>query len=581
MAMPNPTGTTRRSRWARGVRGGRARLVASGIAIMSVAVPVVVTLVATTVPAAAHAVLLSSTPADGAELERAPSMVVLSFNEPVTVPPDGVRVYDGQLERVDLPVAASDATAEVLVPLRQDLDAEGYVVVWRVVSADSHPVAGVVRFTIGDAAALDDDTVAELFGGAGSTATGVLGPLARAATTIATLMAFGAMVATGFGVARSVASRFAMRSATVGIVASLAAVGVQAAAVTGRGWRALEPQTVSAVMTSGFGQATTLRVIWLAALLILLRWRAPTAVAVLAAGVAAGSFALDGHQRSVDPTWLLMSADVVHVLAVGVWMGGLVMLVSLLTRSHDGMDRRTVAAVRRFSTVALGTVAVVAVSGGVMGWVLVGHGGGIATPYGWTLVAKVAIVVIVVGIAGWNRWRLLPDLERLVDEPEPPAGAVSPTRAGPDPTVPRQLTVMMRIEVGLLALVLVLSGFLVSTPPPVQSETGGLVVAAVSIDATTDVELVIEPASVGLNTVHLYAFDQLGMPTDAIDDVALEFTYVPEGIGPLRIDPFFAGTGHWITNTDILAFQGTWQVELIFGLDRFTEVRRTVTFEVR
>lgn len=110
---------------------------------------------------------------------------------------------------------------------------------------------------------------------------------------------------------------------------------------------------------------------------------------------------------------------------------------------------------------------------------------------------------------------------------------------------------------------------------------GGLVVAAVSIDATTDVELVIEPASVGLNTVHLYAFDQLGMPTDAIDDVALEFTYVPEGIGPLRIDPFFAGTGHWITNTDILAFQGTWQVELIFGLDRFTEVRRTVTFEVR
>jgi hypothetical protein len=52
---------------------------------------------------------------------------------------------------------------------------------------------------------------------------------------------------------------------------------------------------------------------------------------------------------------------------------------------------------------------------------------------------------------------------------------------------------------------------------------------------------------------------------------------VPEEIGPLRIEPFFAGTGHWTTNTEALAFDGEWRIEVIAGLDRFTEERAEIT----
>jgi len=534
-------------------------------------------MVAAASPAMAHAALVASDPADGVVLDSLPSMVVLTFNEPVTVPPDGIRVYDGRLSRVDAPVApATDATSEVLVPLNEGLGPDGYVIVWRVVSADSHPVAGVIRFSVGEGTAVSDEVAAELFGGAGRDLTGVIGPLVRTVIYAAALLAFGALVATGFGVTRQAASRVALRAGIVAIVASVVGVGIQAAAVTGRGWQALNSDVVSAVMASSFGQSTLLRVIWLVALVVLLRWRAPIVVAVCASAVAAGSFALDGHQRSIDPTWLLTSADVVHLLAAGLWAGGLVMLATVMNRKGVGISAQAteIAArsLRRFSAMSLGSVVVIALTGAIMAQVLVASPRGITTTYGWTLVGKVAIVVIVLGIAAWNRWRLVPGLDIL---------AHAPTSVDGDPTVPRQLVVTTRIEAGLLGVVLVLSGFLAALPPPVQTAAAqDMFVTTVEVDEAVELELVIDPSRVGLNTVHLYALDAIGMPTDAVADIAMEFTYLDEGIGPFRIEPFFAGTGHWITNTDIFAFAGQWEVDIIVGLDRFTEVRRTVRWEI-
>ena len=58
------------------------------------------TWLASALPAAAHAVLLEPRPADGTELEAPPEVVLLQFDEPVEVPPDGVRVYDQDADRV-------------------------------------------------------------------------------------------------------------------------------------------------------------------------------------------------------------------------------------------------------------------------------------------------------------------------------------------------------------------------------------------------------------------------------------------------------------------------------------------------
>ena len=103
-----------------------------------------VTLIATAVPASAHDVLRSTNPADGAVVDRLPDRVVLTFDEPalaigteVVVTGPAGPVSDGPPQLVD---------AEVRQPVRAG-PAGRYTVLWRVTSADGHPVSGTFAFT--------------------------------------------------------------------------------------------------------------------------------------------------------------------------------------------------------------------------------------------------------------------------------------------------------------------------------------------------------------------------------------------------------------------------------------------------
>jgi len=119
-----------------------ARAVAEVLATVLSAVAV--TLIATAVPASAHDVLRSTNPADGALVDRLPDRVVLTFDEPalaigteVVVTGPAGPVSDGQPQLVD---------AEVRQPVRAG-PAGRYTVLWRVTSADGHPVSGTFAFT--------------------------------------------------------------------------------------------------------------------------------------------------------------------------------------------------------------------------------------------------------------------------------------------------------------------------------------------------------------------------------------------------------------------------------------------------
>jgi len=119
-----------------------ARAVAEVLATVLSAVAV--TLIATAVPASAHDVLRSTNPADGALVDRLPDRVVLTFDEPalaigteVVVTGPAGPVSDGPPQLVD---------AEVRQPVRAG-PAGRYTVLWRVTSADGHPVSGTFAFT--------------------------------------------------------------------------------------------------------------------------------------------------------------------------------------------------------------------------------------------------------------------------------------------------------------------------------------------------------------------------------------------------------------------------------------------------
>jgi copper transport protein len=582
------------------VGSGRRLLAAVSLAVLALLV------LGPAAPADAHAVLTGSSPSAGEELDAAPSEVRLSFNEPVSATGEALRVFDGDAVRIDDGPVDGVGGDEVAVALPDDLADGAYVAVYRVISADSHPVAGVISFTVGDAEALDDDAIAAI-AGPGDGALGTVGSVLRGVGYVGTLLAVGAVIfaaAVARGPAdRRRAERVGRPAALLGAVAVALHLPVQAAAVSGYG--VLEVLTdggvLGATLTSGFGQS------WLARLAALLALAVPWFVAGrtattakggtrrpllwlgAAAALALGSYLLDGHQRTVEPTWLLVGGDAIHLAGAAAWFGGVVVLLVTLRATRledDPVGGATVVA--RFSALAAWSVLALAVAGTAMSVPLVrGFGALTSTTYGWTLLAKVALVAVVVAVAAYNRRTLVPAIvARAV-----PAGAsvdaapqeTSPAAAGAAGAVAwTRLTRTVQLEAVLLVAVLGLTGFLVTTQP--AAEAAGLT-GPVSVDTalTDDVTLnvTVDPSEVGLNAIHVYAFDGTGQLTDEVDTIRLEFTFLDEGIGPFPVEPFVAGPGHWTATIEELRFAGDWEVRVVGGIGRFDEAEVTVPFAVR
>ena len=94
----------------------------------------------------AHASLVATEPRDGSMVAQAPKTVRLQFNEPVT--PAVIRVIDAEgRTRDDAAVHAADETIEITLPT--GLPAGTQVISYRVISADGHPVAGSMMFSVG------------------------------------------------------------------------------------------------------------------------------------------------------------------------------------------------------------------------------------------------------------------------------------------------------------------------------------------------------------------------------------------------------------------------------------------------
>ena len=152
------------------------------------------------------------------------------------------------------------------------------------------------------------------------------------------------------------------------------------------------------------------------------------ALAVLGAAAAGALFvhAQAGHAETQSSVRLLNVADQwLHMLAAGVWVGGLVWLL-LGLRNLDGPARA--AAVRRFSQLAFAAVAVIAVTGVLRAVPEVGSLGAlVSTSFGVTLLIKSGLFVALMGIAWRNRYRLVPKLAG----PAPAApGVLSPVMGG-------------------------------------------------------------------------------------------------------------------------------------------------------
>lgn len=542
-------------------------------------------LLAFPVTAGAHALLEQTSPQRGAVVERQPAAVSLGFSEPVEGNFGAVRVYDAAGERADEGAAfhPGDDDSKIGVRLRPDLADGTYTATYRVVSADSHVISGGFVFSVGAAGPPPGATVAELIGESGA------GPVADAAFGIARGLLYAAIALAVGGFAflllawapafagvggagprwRAAGASFLARlrsalllAAALGALGAVGGVVMQGAEAAGvPGTSALRWSIVSETLGTRFGTAWGLAVVaWLvfAALVVVLLRPAGQCpgrpgLALLAVPLAYLVLvpALGGHPSIQPPVALNFPANVLHVLAMAVWLGGLAALLFLVpaaTRRLEGAERgRLLAAVlSRFSQVALVAVAVVLLTGLVQAYVYVREPADLLdTAYGRAVLIKFVLLLAVLALAAYNRRRSVPRMERIA------AGGEAPGRAGV--TLRRAL----RGELALLLVVVGVTAALAAYAPPISAQAGPYSGEATAGPA--HVELTVDPARVGANQIHLYLFDaETGAQFTAAKEVSLSAALPDEEIGPLPLELRPSGPGHFVAPGAALGVAGEW-----------------------
>jgi copper transport protein len=579
-------------------------------------------------PAAwAHAQLLGSSPASGATVPVQPKQVIFEFNQAVGGTLGAVRVYDAHGNEVDdLNVSHPGGNEHWMgVGLKTHLPDGTYTGTYRVVSADTHIVYGGLVFNIGHAGAPPRFTVAGLIGKSESgKVTEVAFGVVRALNYLALALMVGGLAFLFFAWRPSLtavagaeprwseASRvFASRlgglfsvAIVVGVLVSVLGVLLQGASAAGVSlWASLKGSIIDNTLGSRFGEVWGLRAIdWLALGGLLLAAKAmhrdaipvlgsggrdaegaataarpPGAiVALLGIGGAYLAFtpALAGHASIESPVAVFFPSDVLHVLAGSVWVGGIACLLLALpgaTRQLEGAERSRLllATLARFSPLALGAVIVIAATGVIQAYIDVRSFHGLLhTAYGALILVKVALLLSLIGLGWINRQRVIPTLARLVGDGQSPGGiGVLARRA-------------MRGEAVLMLCVFGVTAALVSYAPPIDAATGPF--STNTTIGPAELEMTVEPARVGVNTIHLYLINSKdGSQFTATKELSATAALPSKGIGPLSVRANPSGPGHYTLNSAVLSPGGTWEIKITDRTSEFQEYSRTVEVPIR
>ncbi|MGY4961549.1 copper resistance CopC/CopD family protein [Streptomyces sp. 900105245] len=374
-------------------------------------------------PASAHAALTGSDPAQGVVVKKAPSQVSLTFSETVAMTGDSVRVLDPKGRPVQTGTPANVSGTTYAVRLKSGLAEGTYTVAYQVVSADSHPVAGAYTFSVG---APSPTVVSGTGPAAGGGAVGVLYGFGR-------YVSYAGFVVLAGGAAfvlacwRRGAGVRALQRLVVGGWLALTAATLWllllrgAYTTSGKLADVLDLDLLGQVLQTKTGAALVSRLLLLAAAALFvavlfgaytrreegeekrdLTFGLAVGGTVVAAGLAS-SWAMAEHASVGLQPGIAMPVDVVHLLAVATWLGGLTALLVALYRAPAETPVES-AAVHRFSRLAFGSVLALVVTGVYQSWRQLGSWSAFTeTRYGQLLLVKIGLVALLVGVAAVSR----------------------------------------------------------------------------------------------------------------------------------------------------------------------------------
>ena len=509
-----------------------------------VAVAALLLVVCASSSAFAHASLVATEPRDGSMIAQAPKTVRLRFNEPVT--PAVIRVIDSDgTTRNDATVHALDETIEITLP--QGLPAGTQVISYRVISADGHPVAGSMMFSVGmgkaaTAPASSDSMLAMLIW------------LSRIGLYLGLFVGVGGVFFNAWTAEPRTRSKPVAAALTLGLVSAIVSLGCQGLDLLGlpirdvlsrAPWQAaiattLGPSLVIAAAAMGLG--------WLA-----LRYPSAKTARTLSAVALAGvglSLAASGHASTAPPQWLTRPAVFLHATGLAWWVGALLPLMALAL----GPAQPLLPVLHRFSRVAVPVVGVVALTGLLLAVIqLESFQALISTNYGWILCGKLALVVVLFLLAALNRFRLTPGLQSGSQDTRP---------------LVRSIGLECAVVVGILALA---AGWRFTSPPRSLSSAVSPPLALHIHSDKAMFQVLISRSKAGTDDFVLQIMAGDATPLQA-KEVSLFLSLPEKGIEPLERKAARDADGIWTIRGVPIPFPGIWRIRVDALITDFEKV---------
>ena len=423
---------------------------------------------ATVAWASVHIRLESSVPAAGAVLTTPPERLELRFSARVDEALSSVVLVRPSGDSVHVSVAAEGEDGRILVGAVAALTDGEYLVRWKTVSADGHPVFGEFGFTLSGVAAGTTEAAGAESGAGAADLAGQADPGGQpaprgepAAARVAGTPSAGTVLLAGLGLLCLLGfAGLLWHSGSLPLLAeprigrAVSALGwgallLLAADLVRWVWTVVPAGTgftgLEAALGAGTGFVGLSRIALVGLALILLPRRGRTAAALALASVLIGAVA--GHSAAISPL-ILVPANAVHLGAVSIWFGGLVLLVLAPDAPSNGSEAwHFVAVARAVSAAALLSVVLIAASGIIQSAWLVGDLAALTgTVYGRGVLAKWAGLAVLIGFGALHRFRVMPALERDGDR--------------------RDLRRTVRLETIVMLAVVMLAAWLARVSPP-------------------------------------------------------------------------------------------------------------------
>jgi len=506
----------------------------------------------------AHAVLLDSSPKPGEMLMQSPAEVVANFNEGVG--PIFFKVLDVKGQPVGDPGEIRLDGTKMILPLRATLPNGTYVLTYRVISADTHPVGATFGFSIGEPMKTVDATA-----DAGSRSIWSLAVAVNRWVLYAGMLwvAGTALFLLLLGIEGSLREDARQKARWASVLTALSyvlAVGFGGADMQLGGVDALwKAATWRSGLDSTLASSAVLGLIAMALLYagFVAGEQRRHGVLIAGATLAIGSFLVTGHAATAPPAWLMAPVVGVHLLATAFWIGAFRPLL-LSTRQLSAADSG--ALMQRFSNFAVPAVIVVLISGTAISLKQLGSPAKLFdNDYGTVLLTKIILVLVIIGIAAYNKINLTPRL-------------IANDVAGVS-KIKRTITLELMLYVIVLAAA---SALTVTTPPralvatgeagaaeaKMAMMTGGLVKRTLENDAGYSAEIELSPAKVGENMLMVTVKDPAGVIVQ--DATALEVTVALEsaGISEVRLKAEAVGNGMWHVMIGETLIPGDWALTI-------------------